>query len=490
MSKYVAIGMINHETNCFSAIETPLSAWKERIFAIGEDILNSNKGRRTNIGGFMEIAEREGWTLLPTVAASAVPSAPTDAKTYAYLKNLLLEPLKHQKVDAVWLAMHGAMMAEGVDDPELDMVTEVRKLVGDVPIVVTLDLHANLQKEMVENCDAIFGYDTNPHIDLYERAVEAAELLSGIFNESLETKTAFAHPPMTPPTINMRTGEGPMVALFNKAREYEKQPGVYNVSVFGGFPFVDAPYVGLSIVTTAKDKEMAQKISDDIAELAWDNRNEFLKDLPNTIDALNQVEAIWDDADPRPIIIADVADNPGGGGSGDTTELMLELIKRNLPHSCAALLWDPETVQQAIKVGVGNKGIFKLGGKTSLEYGPPIEIEAYVAALSDGHYSAYDPNARDIVRIGPATRLIIGNVQIIVNSIRLACNNADMIRALGLEPAKQRLLLIKSRGHFRASFQPMSKEIIEVDAPGAANPNLSRYPFERLRNWPLDCQTN
>ena len=485
MSKRVAIGMIAHETNCFSAIPTPLSAWQERIFAVGEDILKNNKGKRTNLGGFIEIAEREGWILLPTVAASAVPSAPTDAKTYAYLKGLLLEPLKNQKVDAVLLALHGAMVAEGVDDPELDIVNEVRKIVGDVPIIITLDLHGNLQKEMVENCEGVFGYDTNPHIDLYERAVESAELLTRIFNEGLVTKTAIAHSPMSPPTINMRTGEGPMVPLFDKAREYEAQPGVYNVSVFGGFALVDTSYASLSVVTTAKNRETAQKICDEIAEMAWANKEAFLKTLLQPAEALDRAETIWDDNDPRPIIIADVADNPGGGGSGDTTELLREMIKRNLPYSCAALLWDPETVQRAIDVGVGNKAMFKLGGKTSPEYGSPIEAEAYVAALSDGNYTVYDPNARNDNKIGMAACLVVGNVQIIVNSTRVACNSADMIRVLGVEPSKQRLLLIKSRGHFRASFQPMSKEIIEVDAPGAVTPNLSRYPFKHLKNWPL-----
>jgi len=487
MTKRVAFGAISHETNCFSPIQTPLSAWQERGFYVEQDIVLRHAGRTSNVGGFMEIAKREGWQLIPTVAASATPSAPTDQATYAFLKSLLLEPLRNQKLDAVWLAMHGGMMAEGVDDPELDLVREVREIVGDIPLIVTLDLHSNLEREMVESCDAIFGFDTNPHIDSYERAKEAAELLSRIFNENLQPKTAFAHPPMLPPTINLRTDEGPMVRLFEKARQYEAEAGVYNVSVFGGFPFVDAPYAGLNVVATADDRPKAQAICDEIADLAWQTRTEFLKDLPQPVQALDLVVAHWDDADKRPIIIADVADNPGGGGSGDTPELLREMIKRNLPYSAAALLWDPAAVQQAISLGVGQKGVFRLGGHSSEDYGPPIETEAYVASISDGVYEAHGPMGRGSEqRMGMAVRLQVGNVQVIVSSIRMACNEADIFRNLGIEPTRQRLLLIKSRGHFRASFQPLAKEIIEVDAPGAANPNLKRYPYRRINCWPLN----
>jgi len=489
MSKRIAFGMISHETNCFSPIQTPLDAWKERGFAIGEEILTLSKGRKSNIGGFMEVAEREGWTLLPTVAAGATPSAPTDTVTYNYLKNLLLDPMKGEELDAVWLAMHGGMMAEGVDDPELDLVLAVREIVGDIPVIVTLDLHSNLEEEMVHKCDAIFGFDTNPHIDLYERAIEAAELLARMFNEGIQPVTAFAHPPMLPPTINLRTEEGPMVKLFDKAREFEAEPGVYNVSVFGGFPFVDAPYAGLNVVATASSREQAQKIVDFIAAMAWEIRDEFLKDLPFPEEALDQVVALMDDADKRPIIIADVADNPGGGGTGDTPELLREMLKRNLPGSAAALIWDPATVEQAIAVGVGNKGMFKIGGKASADYGLPIETEAYVAAISDGKFISTGPMGRGAPsNMGKAARLIVGNVHILIGSIRMACNDADIFRNLGVEPSLQRLLLIKSRGHFRASFQPMAKEIIEVDAPGAANPNLKRYPFTRISCWPLNIE--
>ena len=487
MGKRIAVGMISHESNCFSPMPTPLPAWKERSYIIGQEILVDHEGKKTNFGGFMEIAQREGWELLPTLAASAVPSAPTDAATYNHLKSLLLDPLRGQKLDGVWLAMHGAMAAEGVDDPELDIVLEARRIIGNIPLVVTLDLHGNLQKEMVENCDAIFGFDTNPHVDAYERAKEAGELLSRMLNEGIKPVTAFTHGSMMPPTINQRTAEGPMATLFAKAREHEAKPGIYNVSVFGGFPYVDAPYSGLSVVTTAAELSLAQKVSDEIAAFAWEIRDEFMKDIPDIHTALDMAEAHLDESDTRPIILTDVADNPGGGGSGDTPELLRELVQRNLPGSAAALFWDPETVREAIRTGVGNTGKFRIGGKACADYGPPVEVEAYVAAISDGRFVATGPMMRGTkLDLGLAVRLVVGNVQILIGSVRQACNDADIFRNLGVEPARERVLLIKSRGHFRASFEPLSKMIIEVDAPGAVNTNLKRFPYKRANRWPLN----
>ena len=487
MSKKVAIGLIMHETNCFSPIQMPLSGWKERLYQVKQEILEKNRGLNNTIGGFIHIAEREGWELIPTIAAWAVPSGPTDAATYAHLKELLLEPLRNQKVDAVLMAMHGAMMAEDVDDPELDLVLDLRKIIGDIPLISTFDLHANVQKEMVENLDGVFGFDTNPHVDYFERAVEAAELLTKMFKDNLKPKTAFNHPPMMPPTINMRTDEGPIVRLFDKARDYELMPGVYNVSVFGGFPYVDAPYTGLSVVATADDREKAQKICDEIGALAWEHRNEFLKQLYSVSSGMDKAESIWDDADPRPIILADSSDNPGGGGSGDAPELLREIVKRNLSGSVAALIWDPETVQEAIRVGIGNTGKFRIGGKISKDFGPPVEVEAYVATISDGKFRAYGPMTRGgPFNTGTAVRLVAGNVQILVGSIRVQCNETDILRNLGVNPERERLIMVKSRGHFRADFQPFAKDIIEVNAPGAVSQDLALFPFKRANCWPLN----
>ena len=481
----VAIGGISHETNVFSPLETPLSEWRVMT---GQEIVERSRGKKTAMGGFLEIAEKEGWEIIPTLYAGATPSKPTDAQTYAWLKQHLLQPLKAGQPDAVLLSMHGAMMAEGMDDPEGDIVNAVREIIGAKPLLVTLDLHGNNTPEMVAGANAIFGFDTNPHIDSYERAIEAAQCLTKMISGDLNPVTAYAHVPMLPPTINMRTAEGPMVELFTLARAWEANPDMINVSVFGGFPFCDVPYAGFNVIaTTNGKKELAQAACDAICSRAWEIKDQFLKTLPNIQQAMDQAEALLPQALIKPVILADVADNPGGGGSGDTPELLREMIRRDLPKTAAALLWDPETVEKAFEVGVGNRAVFRIGGKAELAYGKPIEIEATVRTLSDGEFYATGPMSRgNVAHIGRCARLQVGNVQILVSTIRMACNDADIFRHLGVEPTQQKLLLVKSRGHFRASFEPLAHAIVEVDAPGAANPNLKRYPYRRIHTWPLN----
>lgn len=491
MKKKIAISMISHETNVFSPIPTPLQAWKNRGLVIGKDLIQKFTGTKSAIGAFLEAATKNSWDIVPTIATGATPSAPTDAATYQYLKEQLLNPIIESAPDAVLLSVHGAMKAEGVEDPEGDIAQSIKKIIGDRPLLLTMDLHGNITENMCRQCDGIFAYDTNPHVDGYERAQEATRCLERIFEDEIDPVNAYSHKPMMPPTINMRTAEGPMVELHLLAKEWEAKPGIINVSIFSGFPYGDVPHAGLSIVTTADRPylELAQKCSDVIADRAWKIREQFLKEIPNAKEGLNQALTLLKSDEPGPIVLADVADNPGGGGTGDTTVLLRELIERNIPKSAAAIIWDPDTVQKAIKVGLGNTGRFLIGGKAEPAYGKSIEVEGKVRVLSDGLFIARGPVGRGMEwNMGISAVIQVGEVKIVVSSIRIACNDADVFRSVGIDPADANLLLVKSRGHFRASFEPLAQAIIEIDEPGAANPNLSRYDYKNLTRpiFPLD----
>jgi microcystin degradation protein MlrC len=382
------------------------------------------------------------------------------------------------------------MQAEGVDDPEGDIVESIKQKVGNVPILLVLDLHGNITANMCAHCDGVFAFDTNPHVDSYERGLEAAQCLERLFAGEVSPVNAYSHPAMMLPTINMRTAEGPMVELKELASQWECKPGVINVSVFGGFPFGDVPHAGLSIVTTTDgDLVLAQRCSDAVAARAWTIRDRFLKSIPKPEEALDQTVTLLGDRDQRPIILADVADNPGGGGSGDTTELLRELLQRNIPGSAAAAIWDPETVKQALRVGVGGTAVFCVGGKAEPAYGAPLTVEGIVRTLSDGRFIARGPVGRGMEwDMGISAVIEVGQTKLVVCSIRIACDDADLFCNVGIDPAAARVLLIKSRGHFRASFEPLARVIIEVDAPGAANPNLERYAYKQVTRplWPLD----
>jgi microcystin degradation protein MlrC len=505
MKKRVAIGLINQETNSYSPVESPLSEW--RVMLTGEEILRQYPGSQTSIGAFMEFAEREGWELIPTLCGVAMPSAPTDRETYAWMREQILEPIRREQPDAVFLFLHGAMMAEGTDDVEGDLAQAVRGLIGDRPLLLAMDLHGNITPEMVAQVDGVFAYDTNPHVDGMERAAEAAECLRRMFAGEIQPVAASAHPPMMPPTLNMRTAEGPMAELFALAREWEARPGILNVSVFGGFPFCDFPGAGLSVVTTADgDRELAQACSEAIAGRAWEIREQFLKEmLPveemmAAVKALMQEEKRWDGSAldaydslfyrplRRPVILADVSDNAAGGGSSDTTALLRELLRDPVPGAAAAAIFDPETVRQAQQVGVGNCADFVIGGKLAPEYGEPLRVRGKVRTLTDGEFEARGPWAPGTWQLGGTAVIEVDGVRLVCTSIRYPCNDADLLRHVGIDPLDVPLLAVKSRGHFRASFEPFARAILEVDAPGAASPILSRFTHRRVRRpiWPLD----
>jgi microcystin degradation protein MlrC len=498
MPKRVLLAEISHETNTFSPIPTDLGRFAQRELVYGPAILDRARGTKTGIGGYMDAAAAAAGTgggveLIPSVAASAVPSGTVTRDAYEHLMGRLLADLAAAKaapggLQGIALCLHGAMVAQGLDDAEGDILRRVREAAGpDIPLVSTLDLHGNMTPEMVQNADCLFGYDTNPHIDGYERAVEAFQALTDIWAGRLRPTMHLVKTQMMPATINMRTAEGPMVKLFERARHYEGWPGVRNVSVFGGFPYTDVEFGGLSVLAlTDNDPRLAQRIAEDIAALAWEIRAEFLKPIWQPAEAVRHAMA----APGRPIILADVADNMGGGGSGDTTVLLRTLIDLGARDVGFALIVDPESVSRCVAAGPGARVRLSLGGKIEPKHGAPIDCEGVVEALTDGCFVNKGPMGTGVhVSTGTTARVLVGGgIQVIVTSNRMAPNDAEIFRHIGIEPTDRKILVVKSRGHFRASYEPFAAEILEVDCPGFASPNLKHFDYVKLRRpiFPLD----
>jgi microcystin degradation protein MlrC len=497
MPRRIAVGMISHETNTFSPIPTtPESFSEERIGILdGQDVIRRMTGTKTGIGGFIDVAGGQDWELVGTVAAGATPSANVEADAYDDLKGRMLARLRSEgPFDGVLLHLHGAMLAKNAPDAEGDLCRSVREVVGpDVSVIVELDLHGNITADFCSAVDGVFAYNTNPHVDAYERGAEAAGCLAKVLNgEIARPKVFISKPPMLPPTINMRTAEGPMRRILDRGLEWEARPEIIDVSVFGGFPYADFDQAGTSIVVTATDHSVGDECARDVGRFAWQIRDEFLKEIPDVPRAVSQTMRIIDSGVSQPVVLADVADNPGGGGSGDTTHLLQELVDRGCAGAVACV-WDPATVQQAFNVREGYTGHFSIGGKAAPGlYGDPVEVTGRVARLSDGQFVGTGPVVRgQTVDCGPSARIDVGDLKIVVTTIRHAANDRGYFRVVGVEPEREPLLMIKSRGHFRADFEPICHSIIEVDAPGAANPNLARYDFQNVRRpiWPLDPDT-
>jgi microcystin degradation protein MlrC len=488
----IAIGGISHETNTFSTLETDLSLFERRGVHGGEALIPAFAGTRTIVGGFLDGAHSEGFEAVPTMLAEAAPSGTVTAEAFDRLTALLLDGLREAGgVDGVLLELHGAMVAENARDGDAEILRRVREVVGTIPIVCVLDLHANISDGMVALADALVGYDTYPHVDMYERGLEAAALITRIVRGALRTARALRKPPLMPPLPKQcTTYDTPMRALMELAHQREREPGMVSVTVAAGFPYADVPEAGLAVLAIADgDQARAEAVADEIAGLAWERRHEFLVRC-TSVDAALQIAAAARDDEGGPIVLADTADNPGAGAPCDGTILLCGLLERGIQNAALGALWDPQAVQICRAAGVGATVELQLGGKTDDLHGSPLTVSGRVRLLSDGRFKNLGPmNTGAETRMGPTAVLTCDGVDVIVTSNRVQALDAGMFLSQGVNPTRKRVLVLKSSVHYRGAFEPLASRVVEVDTPGLSNADLSRYPYRHVRRpiFPLDA---
>jgi microcystin degradation protein MlrC len=484
----VFLAMFSHETNTFSTLPTDRRAFQARDLRYGGEILETYRGTGTCLGGMMAAAARHDVTLLPSLAAAASPAGRVTADVYREVTERLLADLRAAgPVEGVLLDLHGAMVPETGDDGEGELLRAVRATVGPgVPIAVTLDFHTNLTRAMVEHADLLHGYKTYPHVDMAERGVEATERLLDMASGRLRPAVAFRQPRLLPPLASQRTAAGPMRRLYDLAGELEQDPRVVSISIFAGFPLADIPDAGLSIYVAARgDQALADSLADRLEAVAWEHRHEFRHAALPVADAVAQALAL----DGGPVVLADIADNTGGGAAGDGTELLRELLRVGARSAVVACLWDPEAAAACARAGVGATVTLRVGGKTDDRHGAPIEVTGRVRTLSDGRFDHKGPMLRGLEgRLGTTAVLEVGGVKVILISLRWQTLDPEMLRFVGIDPLAEKILVVKSTVHYRAAFEPIARAILEVDAPGLSSSNLARFDFKRVRRpiFPLD----
>jgi len=485
------LAMMSHETNTFSNIPTDRHQFETRHLHYGGEIVETFRGTGTCLGGMIDAAGRRGATLIPSVAASASPAGLVTREIYAHVKERLLRDLEAAgALDGVLLDLHGAMVVEGLDDGEGDLIQAVRRVVGPrVPIAVSLDFHGNISETMVREADLLHGYKTYPHVDMGERGAEAAERVLDVIGKRIRPTVALRKPPLLPPLGNQGTARGPMRRLYDMAAEMEKDPKVVSISIFAGFPHADIPDAGLAVyVVTNNDQALADRLADQIADTAWAHRHEFIHHALPVAEAVAKAQA----AAGQPIVLADMADNTGGGAAGDGTEILRELVRVGARSAVVACLWDPKAVAECVKAGVGASVTLDVGGKVDDRHGAPLRVTGIVRTLSDGRFMHKGPMARGLPgRLGTTAVLDVNDIKVILISYRGQTLDPEMIRFVGLDPLDHKILVVKSTIHYRAAFEPIAREIIEVDAPGLSSSNLDRFDFTRLRRpiFPLDPDT-
>jgi microcystin degradation protein MlrC len=481
-----AIGGISHETNTFCAGLTTVDDFKRREWQHGQEVIDGHRGVRDDLGGMIDAADRLGIEVVPTFSATTEPSGTIAADALATMLEELLAGLRAAgTVDAVCLALHGAGVAEGEDDIEGAIIEAVRELIGpDTPLIVTLDLHGNLTERMVQHADALLVCHLYPHTDMYERGVEAVELAARMVRgEAKPAMHITILPMMIPPST---TNVGPAHAINELCYEWESAPGMIDCTFVHGFPHTDVPVMAISVVAIADgDGELARRASRAVAHRIWETRDDFVTPLPSPAEAIEQAL----NTDGRPVVIAEVSDNSGGGAPADGTHLLRAMLEADLHDACFGFLCDPEVAAQAHAAGTGATIDIRLGAKTDQLHGTPIETSAYVKCLTDGRFILQTPMGRGaLVDRGPMARLVIGGVDVIVSTTRSQTLDPEVFLLHGIDVTRYKIVALKSQQHFRAGFEPVAARIIRTDPPGATASNLHSFTFERAPRpiWPLD----
>jgi microcystin degradation protein MlrC len=483
------IGSISHETNTFSNVYTTLPDFTENLH-LSQDLLQTYTGRRAIASAFIEVMSHAGISLIPTIWTHATPSGLIKDEAFDYLLARLLEPLDTQElVDGILLHLHGAMVTESLDDPEGTILSTLRNHVGEqVPIISTLDFHANITQQMVQNANILVGYDTYPHVDAYDRGIEAATLMTQLLNKQLKPVSGFARPPLLVSPQRQKTEYYPMKEIMMLAHTMEQEEEVITVTVAGGYPFADLEFTGMSfIVTTNNNLASAQAKADHLAKHAWTLRRHFLAEVVSP--TLAVAEAIA--APNGPIVLADHADNPGGGAPCDGTILLKTLIDHNAPNAVLAVIADPTAVQQLIRAGVGSTLTINLGGNTDHLHGPTLNIKGHVKLISEGTFRATGPMATGLEsQMGRTVVFTCKGIDVIITEKRIQPTDLELYRSVGIDPAHKKIIAVKSAVHFRASHEPIAVKIIEVDTPGIHSARLSAFHYQKLRRpiFPLDLE--
>ncbi|MEM8703448.1 MAG: M81 family metallopeptidase [Pseudomonadota bacterium] len=454
----------------------------------------------TEFAAFVRAMDATGpWHPVPCTLAASHPAGPVDKDVFETIAGGIESQLAAAgPLDAVYVCNHGAMVAEHSHDPDGDLMARVRAVAGPGTLVVsTLDLHGNISRKMTEACDLIVGYRTNPHVDMVERGKEAAFSLRHCLASGSRPKIALAKPPIVPASVALLTAEAPYGELidFGQRRQAELGGAILNVSVFGNFIFSDTPDNGVSVVVTARDdQEVAQQLADEIADRAWSQRHSFVRSLSGVDEA---VAMACDPAGP-PVIFSDAGDNPGGGGSGRTTELLAALHAAGARNVLYGSFFDPDLATEAHRLGVGAEftACFNRNAGNAFweQWDRKFEVPATVVAVHDGNVvGERGMTGGRQMHLGPCAALDLNGIRVVVISDRAQTADPVFFHMLALEVANASCVVVKSRGHFRAGFSEWfePEQVFEVDTAGLTSPVLERWPFEFIPrpSFPLDPET-
>jgi len=481
MTRRIAVGGFLHETNTFAPTKAGLGDFirgsGSMAMSRGAEIARASQGSNQAIAGAIAQAEREGWEVVPTLWATTAPSAHVTEEAFETITAELLERIAAAlPVDGIYLDLHGAMVTEHLDDGEGELLARLRALVGpEVPVVVGLDLHANVTPQMVEMADVLDSYRTYPHVDMAETGARGAAVLGRLMAGERPEK-AFLQAPFLTAIAWQCTDIEPARGLY--AEMAEMAPGLTSISFNMGFPAADIPDCGMSVTAYGPGAAEAARTLMDRIEAA---EAAFAGEVLSPEAAVARAAAIAREAK-RTVVIADTQDNPGAGGDSNTTGMLRALVAADAQNALLGGLYDPAAALAAHAAGVGAEIEIALGGQSGVPGDAPFTARFIVEAVSDGKFRAKGPyyGARDM-DLGPTAALRIGDVRVAVISAKSQMADREMFRHLGLVPETAAVVVVKSSVHFRADFAPIAETILVAAAPGPMAVDPATLPWTRLR---------
>jgi len=491
----IVAARLNHETNTFSPVPTPLAAFGADGPTFGADGYAQAKGTRTGLGAFIDAAEAQGAHLTVAVNATANPSGRVDDDAYQRLTAAIVAAVR-AGCDAILLDLHGAMVTRSIDDGEGDLLRRLRAMAPETPIAVALDLHGNITQAMVDHVDVIVGFKTYPHIDMYETGAHAARLLFDWIGGGPRPHTAWAQPPALSHTLRSATGAGAMQRAVEHARKLESD-GLLAATVFAGFSLADIRDAGMSVVTVGRTRAEAQRAADELAGQLWDERAEFVYESAPLAESVAQARALHASNPNGPVLLLDHGDNVMAGGTCDTTDVLEECLRQGMTGIGVGPTCDPTAVAIAIAAGVDDRVKMPVGNVRPLAHlanagadpRPRFAFDARVSAIADGRFRITGPiYTGETWAMGRTVVLEHGAFTIVVCERPMEPLDLGVFTSVGVDPCSFDYLILKSRMYCRPSFVPISGGLVECDSRGVTSSDYKLFRFQHLRRpiYPLD----
>jgi len=481
-----------HETNTFSRIATDHQAFRDRYFLTGAEAIAERGGQNTELAGFLDTGRKYDWQIDHILSAAAGPSGKVTSGAFDWLTSPIVAAANTGHYHGILLGLHGAMVTDFCEDGEGEMLQRLRAVLGaNIPIAITLDLHANVSQKMCELANIIVSYKTYPHTDMRETACHAGEIMQRSLRGEISPYTIRIGCPMLEEVNGGRTDTGPMIDWIRSARQWEQRDDAFAVSINGGFASANIREVGPTVLVTGQGDMDAHRIfATDIAGDIWKHRFDVLNDYLDVGEAAGIASKF--SSGKGPLIIADYADNPGAGAYGDATNLLRALLDAAVSDACFGPLVDGETVQQLLQYEPGELVQINLGGKIEPGFGGgPLGLQVELISLSDGHYVGGGAMIGGLQHsFGPTAVVRAGDIEVLITTIAHQLLDLQQFRSFGIEPTSKRVVAVKSMQHFRADFEPIAARVIVCDSGALCTPDYKQLEYDNVPRpiFPLDTK--